>query len=282
MFTRDGPRPNGHYALFVGAIQPRKDPVTAIEALALVNGDLRLVLVGAEKRGGDEVRRAIDRLGLAQRVELAGYEEREGLAALYRGAACLVFPSRYEGFGLPVLEAMASGTPVVATTAGRRAGGRRRRGDPRRAQRSRGARRRASGRRWPSAIASSRPGSSGRSSSAGPRRPAARSPSTESSCEHRCRRRRRHARAAARARALSRDAPAPGRRARRRREPAGARGRREADRQREGRRVRRKREHRHRRDERSLCGCREPGHRGPAGRGSAPEGVRGASPAAPA
>jgi glycosyltransferase involved in cell wall biosynthesis len=118
VFTRDGPRPNGHYALFVGAIQPRKDPVTAIEALALVNGDLRLVLVGAEKRGGDEVRRAIDRLGLAQRVELAGYEEREGLAALYRGAACLVFPSRYEGFGLPVLEAMASGTPVVATTAG--------------------------------------------------------------------------------------------------------------------------------------------------------------------
>ena len=117
-------RPNGTtpdappYALFVGGIQPRKDPLTAIEALALVDGDLRLVLVGDEKRGGDEVRSAIERLGLERRVELAGYVEHEGLASLYRGAACLVFPSRYEGFGLPVLESMASGTPVVASKAG--------------------------------------------------------------------------------------------------------------------------------------------------------------------
>jgi len=106
------------YALFVGGIQPRKDPLTAIEALALVDGALRLVIVGDEKRGGDEVRSAVQRLGLESRVELIGYVEHEGLASLYRGAACLVFPSRYEGFGLPVLEAMASGTPVVATTAG--------------------------------------------------------------------------------------------------------------------------------------------------------------------
>jgi glycosyltransferase involved in cell wall biosynthesis len=117
-------RPNGStpdvppYALFVGGIQPRKDPLTAIEALALVDGDLRLVIVGDEKRGGDEVRSAVRRLGLESRVELIGYVEHESLASLYRGAACLVFPSRYEGFGLPVLEAMASGTPVVATTAG--------------------------------------------------------------------------------------------------------------------------------------------------------------------
>ena len=117
-------RPNGSaperppYALFVGGIQPRKDPLTAVEALALVDGDLRLVLVGDEKRGGDDVRRAVHRLGLEDRVELAGYVPHEGLASLYRGAACLVFPSRYEGFGLPVLEAMASGTPVVAANAG--------------------------------------------------------------------------------------------------------------------------------------------------------------------
>ncbi|MGH2922129.1 MAG: glycosyltransferase family 4 protein, partial [Gaiellaceae bacterium] len=102
----------------VGAIQPRKDPVAALEALALLNGDLRLVVVGPEKRGGDQVREAIGRLGLENMVELAGHVERDELADLYRGAACLVFPSRYEGFGLPVVEAMASGTPVVAVRAG--------------------------------------------------------------------------------------------------------------------------------------------------------------------
>ena len=118
-------RPNGGgtersspYALFVGGIQPRKDPLGAVEALGMLNGDLRLILVGAEKRGGDEVRAAVRRLGLGSRVEFAGHVEREELAALYRGAACLVFPSRYEGFGLPVLEAMASGTPVVAAATG--------------------------------------------------------------------------------------------------------------------------------------------------------------------
>ena len=117
-------RPNGStpkrppYALFVGGIQPRKDPLAAIEALALVDGELNLVVVGAEKRGGEEVRRTVRRLGLEQRVHFAGHVEHDELAALYRGAACLVFPSRYEGFGLPVLEAMASGTPVVAAAAG--------------------------------------------------------------------------------------------------------------------------------------------------------------------
>ena len=106
------------YVLFVGGIQPRKDPLAAIEALALLDGNVGLVVVGAEKRGGEEVRRTVRRLGLEQRVDLAGHVDHAELAALYRGAACLVFPSRYEGFGLPVLEAMASGTPVVAAAAG--------------------------------------------------------------------------------------------------------------------------------------------------------------------
>ena len=115
----DGPTPaNGEYALFVGGLEPRKDPVAALEALALVTGDLRLILAGPAKRGGDAVRSAARRLGLEQRVELRGHVPKEELAGLYRGAACLVFPSRFEGFGLPVIEAMASGAPVVATTAG--------------------------------------------------------------------------------------------------------------------------------------------------------------------
>ena len=118
VYRPEGPRADGHYALFVGAIQPRKDPLTALEALALLNGDLKLVLIGPDKLGGDHVRQAVDRLGLQQRVEWKGHVGTDELAALYRSAAVLVFPSRYEGFGLPVVEAMASGTPVVATTAG--------------------------------------------------------------------------------------------------------------------------------------------------------------------
>jgi len=120
VFSPDGPSPNGDpYALFVGALQPRKDPEAAIDALALLDdGELRLVLVGPDKGGRAEAERAAERTGLRRRVQFRGHVPQEELAALYRGAACLVFPSRYEGFGLPVLEAMASGTPVVATTAG--------------------------------------------------------------------------------------------------------------------------------------------------------------------
>jgi glycosyltransferase involved in cell wall biosynthesis len=119
LFRPDGERRDGApYALFVGTLQPRKDPIAALEALALVGGELRLILVGPDKGSGDEARRTASKLGLNGRVEFAGHVEQRELAELYRGAACLVCPSRYEGFGLPVVEAMASGTPVVATTAG--------------------------------------------------------------------------------------------------------------------------------------------------------------------
>jgi glycosyltransferase involved in cell wall biosynthesis len=117
-FRPHGPSPNGEpYALFVGALQPRKEATTAIEALALVGDSApRLVLVGPDKGARAEVEETAARLGVP--VELRGHLPQDELAGLYRGAACLVFPSRYEGFGLPLLEAMASGTPVVATTAG--------------------------------------------------------------------------------------------------------------------------------------------------------------------
>ena len=118
-FSPKGPAGDGPpYLLFVGALQPRKDPLVAIEALSLASGGLRLQLVGPDKGAAADARRAVARLGLNGRVEFTGHLEKSELAALYRGAEALVFPSRYEGFGLPVLEAMASGTPVVATSAG--------------------------------------------------------------------------------------------------------------------------------------------------------------------
>jgi glycosyltransferase involved in cell wall biosynthesis len=117
-FAPEGSSPNGEpYALFVGALQPRKQAEAAIEALALIGEQApRLVLVGQDKGGRAAAEETARRLGVE--IELRGHVPQDELAALYRGAACLVFPSRYEGFGLPVLEAMASGTPVVATTAG--------------------------------------------------------------------------------------------------------------------------------------------------------------------
>jgi glycosyltransferase involved in cell wall biosynthesis len=98
---------NGRYLLFVGAVQARKNPLAALRAAD--EAGLPLVVVGPAKDAalaGELVRRG---------ATVRGWVEKGELAELYRGAAALLLPTRYEGFGLPVLEAMASGTPVVAT-----------------------------------------------------------------------------------------------------------------------------------------------------------------------
>ena len=101
-----GPDGAGGYLLFVGAIQARKNPLAAAEAAAEVG--LPLVVAGPAREPA--LARELEQRG----ADLRGYVEKDALAELYRGAAALVLPSRYEGFGLPVLEAMACGTPVVA------------------------------------------------------------------------------------------------------------------------------------------------------------------------
>jgi glycosyltransferase involved in cell wall biosynthesis len=97
---------DGGYLLVVGAVQRRKDPRAAVDAANELG--MPVVVVGPERE--PSLARELRALG----AELRGYVDHDELAQLYRDASALVVPSRYEGFGLPVLEAMASGTPVVA------------------------------------------------------------------------------------------------------------------------------------------------------------------------
>ena len=109
------------YILYVGSLGPHKNVITLLRAYETARLDGRitgqLVLVGSDRWGADSLR-VLETLRVRKDVVLTGFAPAADLPALYSGAACLVFPSLYEGFGLPVLEAMACGTPVIASNRG--------------------------------------------------------------------------------------------------------------------------------------------------------------------
>jgi len=106
------------YVLFVGNPKPHKNLDTLLAGFRIWragrgSASPRLVLAGGHK-GLDSLREKTRELGIAADVDILGYVPDESLSGLYQGAELLAFPSLHEGFGLPVLEAMASGTPVLA------------------------------------------------------------------------------------------------------------------------------------------------------------------------
>ncbi len=106
------------FVLSVGTVQPRKNYERLMRAIAQLPGDLQgthLVIAGGPGWLQGPIYAAVDSLGLRERVQFIGFADDADLPALYSAARCLAFPSLYEGFGLPVLEAMACGTPVVTS-----------------------------------------------------------------------------------------------------------------------------------------------------------------------
>ena len=107
------------YFLFVGTLEPRKNLTRLLEAFARLPDSLRngavLAIAGGKGWGGVDVATIAERFGIGDRVRVLGYVDDSQLATLYAHALFLAMPSLYEGFGLPLLEAMSHGTPVLTS-----------------------------------------------------------------------------------------------------------------------------------------------------------------------
>jgi len=104
------------YVLFVGTLQPRKNIARLIEAFSkLDRSSLDLIIVGKKGWKFEEILAAPKKFGIGNRVKFLDFVPDEDLPAFYKNAVCFVLPSLYEGFGLPVLEAMKYGCPVVTS-----------------------------------------------------------------------------------------------------------------------------------------------------------------------
>ena len=116
----DLPGPSGRYLLYVGTLQPRKNLQRVVAAFARLAGTppfagVNLVLAGRTGWLSEGIFSEVERFGLRDRVLFPGYVADADLPALYRNALAYVFPSLYEGFGLPVLEAQGYGVPVMTS-----------------------------------------------------------------------------------------------------------------------------------------------------------------------
>lgn len=103
------------FLLYVGTIEPRKNLEIVFEAMRHLPPEVRLGLVGRPGWQGDEILRHLDRPELRERVLPLGFISDELLPGLISASAGLVYPSRYEGFGLPIIEGLAAGAPVAAS-----------------------------------------------------------------------------------------------------------------------------------------------------------------------
>jgi glycosyltransferase involved in cell wall biosynthesis len=104
----------GPYLLYVGTVDRRKDLATLVRALELLPESLSLALAGTLIAGRTRLPEIVQECGLRQRVRFLGFVPDADLPGLYAGAAAFVYPSHFEGFGLPPLEAMACGAPVLS------------------------------------------------------------------------------------------------------------------------------------------------------------------------